>query len=305
MTTTACSRARVTLHRLALAAALALALAASPASAATFSWTGVLPGVTRWTPPNASGTGLSEHSSLDFHAFSIFVSESGVYTLTSELQFPEDGPFPGLVALYTGRFSPARPLEDLIAIEYYDDASGSAATIEAYLVEGVVYRVVTGLAEPDPSLFGYGNRITGPGEVRRSACFPVGDEVDFVDDDRDGFAVQDETFCVLAEWATSQGTEGIGRRVPFRSDDSVLFWFFHPDNWELQVKVLDGCPVNGHYWVFFAATTNVEFELRVFGRGSNFANPGLQKTYVNAQGHRADAVTDTLAFPCGEVVEQL
>jgi hypothetical protein len=94
--------------------------------------------------------------------------------------------------------------------------------------------------------------------------------------------------------------------VPLRSDDSVLFWFFAPDNWELQVKVLDACAVNGYLWVFYAATTDVEFELRVFGRGSqNFTNPVLRRTYGNEQGRPADAVTDTAAFPCEEVVDQV
>lgn len=67
----------------------------------------------------------------------------------------------------------------------------------------------------------------------------------------------------------------------------------------------DACAVNGHFWLFFAATTDVEFELRVFGRGPNLINPLLRKTYVNPQGHRADAVTDTAAFPCHEVIDAL
>jgi len=286
-----------------VAAALTVVAAPDPAGAVTFpfTWSGV-PSVTRWTPPDETGTALSEHSSLPFDALSIFVTESGVYTLTGG-PHPQGGGvttvWPGLLALYTGRFDPTRPLDELIAIAYFEE---SPVEIQAYLVEGVIYRVVTGYAEPDLPTVDYRNTLVGPGTVRRSACFPVGDEVDFADADPDGFAVQQERFCVLADWERPDGTGSHARRVPFRSDDSVLFWFFNPANWELQVKVLDGCAVNGHYWVFFAATTNVEFELRVFGRGTNFGNPALQKTYFNPQGHRADAVTDTAAFPCSEVV---
>ena len=47
------------------------------------------------------------------------------------------------------------------------------------------------------------------------------------------------------------------------SDDSGLFYFFNPDNWEMLVKVLDGCDFNSHFWVFAAATTNVEYTLTV------------------------------------------
>jgi hypothetical protein len=189
-------------------------------------------------------------------------------------------------------------------VDYFGTPGEPEAQLAAFLVAGVVYRVVT--SNVDEGIHDYLTTIDGPGEVLTSACYPVGDEVDFTDRDTDGFAVQRDRFCVEAEWATDQGTAGIARGVPHRSDDSVLFWFFAPDNWELQVKVLDACVVNGHFWVFFAATTNVEFELRVFGRGSsNFVNPLLRKTYHNTQGHPADAVTDTAAFPCDEVVDQL
>ena len=100
-------------------------------------------------------------------------------------------------------------------------------------------------------------------------------------------------FRVHVDWRTPLGTAGPGRVVPFGSDDSGLFWFFNPDNWELLVKVLRGCPVNDHYWVFFAATTNVEFALTVTD-----TRTGAVRPYFNPIGRRADAVTDTAAFPC-------
>lgn len=282
---------------------IAAVIAAPAASAASRSWTGTLPEIFSWTPPDETGTALAEVEGVAYHALSVLVTESGSYTLTSNPAEAE--PVPTLIALYTGDFDPEAPLDNLIAFDYSQEGQDPAASLEAYLVEGVVYRVVTSDTVEDPPLHGYQNRLSGPGDVRFSACFPVGDEVTFADVDMDGYAVQRERFCVLADWATDQGTSGTAHRVPFRSDDSVLFWFFAPGNWELQTKVLDGCAVNGHYWVFYAATTDVEFELEVFGRGSNFANPSLQRTYRNEQGHRADAVTDTAAFPCDEVRDQL
>ena len=47
--------------------------------------------------------------------------------------------------------------------------------------------------------------------------------------------------------------------VALRSRDSAVVQFFDPDNWELLVKVLDGRAVNGFFWVFSAAATNVAF----------------------------------------------
>ncbi len=47
------------------------------------------------------------------------------------------------------------------------------------------------------------------------------------------------------------------------SNDSAIFYFFQPANFELLVKIVDGCGSNNRFWVFYAATTNVEFTLRV------------------------------------------
>jgi hypothetical protein len=58
-----------------------------------------------------------------------------------------------------------------------------------------------------------------------------------------------------------------------------------------MVKVLDGCASNGHYWVFAAATTNVEYTLRVTD-----VLTGDVREYLNPLGNSSPAVTDTAAF---------
>ncbi|MEE8522333.1 MAG: hypothetical protein V3T72_00245, partial [Thermoanaerobaculia bacterium] len=75
------------------------------------------------------------------------------------------------------------------------------------------------------------------------------------------------------------------------SQDSGLFWFFDPDNWEMMIKVLDGCGFNDHFWVFASATTNVEYTLRVTD-----TQTGVMKEYFNPLGNAAPAITDTGAF---------
>lgn len=77
------------------------------------------------------------------------------------------------------------------------------------------------------------------------------------------------------------------------SADSGVFTFFSSDNWEVLVKVLDGCAINGQRWVFAAAATDVGFTLRVIDRTS-----GAEKVYTNSFGEPAVAVTDTAAFSC-------
>jgi predicted esterase len=98
-------------------------------------------------------------------------------------------------------------------------------------------------------------------------------------------------FAVEASWHTGQGDSGVAHTVGAKTGDSGLLWFFGPENWELQVKVLNGCPVNQRYWVFAAGTTNVEYTLTV----TDLAH-GTQAVYHNPQGVSAPAITDSSAF---------
>jgi Concanavalin A-like lectin/glucanases superfamily len=98
-------------------------------------------------------------------------------------------------------------------------------------------------------------------------------------------------FAVTSKWQLADGTTGVGTVVPGSSDNSGLFWFFGPDNWEVLVKVLDGCTVNSNKWVFSAATTNQHYELVVTDTLS-----GATRRYLNYFGPPAPAVTDVTAF---------
>ncbi|HVS14226.1 MAG TPA: hypothetical protein VMV46_09895 [Thermoanaerobaculia bacterium] len=100
-------------------------------------------------------------------------------------------------------------------------------------------------------------------------------------------------FEVDIDWADFAGGQGIAdsRSIP-GSDVSGLFYFFDPENIEVLVKALDACAISGNFWVFFAATTNVEFELTVTDTQS-----GRVRTYFNPLGQTANAITDTSAFP--------
>ncbi|MDA8016449.1 MAG: hypothetical protein MPN21_03285 [Thermoanaerobaculia bacterium] len=102
-------------------------------------------------------------------------------------------------------------------------------------------------------------------------------------------------FEVTAGWQDFEGQSGDGRPVRPPSDDSALFWFFGPDNWELMVKVLDACEINGKYWVLGAASTTVEYDVRITG-------PGAQVwTFSNPLGEPSEAFADVDAFDCVEV----
>ena len=103
--------------------------------------------------------------------------------------------------------------------------------------------------------------------------------------------LQSDRFTVEVEWRDFHGNVGSGRVVPIPSNQSGLFWYFSPENWELMVKVLDACAFADRFWVFSAAVTNVEYTLTVTDTFS-----GEVRTYTNPLGTNASAVTDTAAF---------
>jgi hypothetical protein len=90
------------------------------------------------------------------------------------------------------------------------------------------------------------------------------------------------------------GGNGRARAVPV-SSQAGLFWFFDSSNAEMLIKVIDTCGVPGFdaYWVFYAATTNVDFTLTVTDHGT-----GVAKQYFNPLGRTAEPVQDVLTFAC-------
>jgi hypothetical protein len=98
-------------------------------------------------------------------------------------------------------------------------------------------------------------------------------------------------FRVEVAWYDQHnGGSGLGTAVP--DDDATgLFWFFNPANVELAVKVLDGRPVNDHFWVFYGALSDVRYTLTVTDVES-----GERRFYDNAAGSICGR-GDTAAFP--------
>jgi hypothetical protein len=102
-----------------------------------------------------------------------------------------------------------------------------------------------------------------------------------------------DRFKVRTHWRTTNGTRGTGPAVQGAStNDSGLFYFFNPDNWEVLLKVLNACSsTQPRFWVFSAATTNVEYTITVVDTQEQQA-----RSYFKPQGPPAPAITDTNAF---------
>ena len=131
---------------------------------------------------------------------------------------------------------------------------------------------------------------------------PSSSTLTLVDDDTDfGPCVEGpETLCLGEDgrfkveifWRDQNDNSGPGQAVTIGRRDSGLFYFFNENNIEMLVKVLNACALQFEsYFVFFAATTNVEFTLTVTDTEAD-----VLKQYFNPLGMAADPIQDTRAF---------
>ncbi|HVR11014.1 MAG TPA: hypothetical protein VMW75_23425 [Thermoanaerobaculia bacterium] len=98
-------------------------------------------------------------------------------------------------------------------------------------------------------------------------------------------------FRVTVRWTVPGVGSGSGAGTATAlSDDAGTFWFFSPDNLELVVKVVDGRPLNAHFWVFYGALTNTAYTLTLTDMVT-----GVQRIYENSAGALTSAA-DTSAF---------
>ncbi len=109
----------------------------------------------------------------------------------------------------------------------------------------------------------------------------------------------DGRFAVGVEYRNQHagGVAGAGRAMPY-SDNTGFFFFFNPDNVELLVKVLDGGAVNGNFWFFYGALTDLEYDITVTDRTT-----GAERRYHSPAGAICGQ-GDTEAFPWSKGKQQ-
>lgn len=168
------------------------------------------------------------------------------------------------------------------------DGDGSAKTFQIDLIDDLLQE---GTETVNLSL----SNATGGASLGTTAA-----TLSLTDNDVDPDCVADaDTLCLGLEgrfraeivWRVSGGQPQNGQSVDVGRRDSGLFYFFDENNIEMLLKVLDACGINQRFWVFYAATTDVEFELTVTDTLT-----GTQATYSNPLGNPAPPVLDTDAF---------
>ena len=245
----------------------------------------------RWTrvalvPAGATSFELARSEAVDYRVFAY--SDAGYSRASNTVRgMPapsgeppeEDG---GLIVIpsgetsveliWTGRW--ARPARGTLVIEARNPANGwmevgrSEATAGGTMIAGLepetpyTFRLRSGAADHSPEA----SATTG---AFQGACREGADHL----------CLRGGRFEVRAHWSRPDVLEefGAGTAVAVDiSDESGLFWFFESENIELVVKVLDGTAINGSYWVFFGALSDVEYWITV-----RDAETGERRTYHN------------------------
>ena len=152
----------------------------------------------------------------------------------------------------------------------YSSADSSVATVSA---SGVVTAV-------------------GPGKTRIMTATPAASftvQVQVLAPPSTTLSLHNGRFQVTVTYATASAS---GQGTPVQlTPDTGYFWFFTAANVEMVLKVLDGCSLGGHYWVFAGGLTNVQTQIVVTDTQAN-----QSKTYKTPQGPAFTPIQDTKAF---------
>ncbi len=105
--------------------------------------------------------------------------------------------------------------------------------------------------------------------------------------------LSDGRVSIAVTWRDYTGNTGNARVVGAGSpstgtgagDTSGMFWFFDSSNWEMLVKVLDACDINGKLLFLGAATTDVEYTLTV-----TETQTGVFWQHTNSLGNPSEAL---------------
>lgn len=274
-----------TRRTLALAITLTL-VGLDPAFGARFqSFSGNNRNAPTFTRPSGAGPGLGSTVHYRSQKFQLLSpSECTIYSAQD---------YDGYLHLYENSFNPNSPLTNLIDGD--DDAELGIGTSRIPsdrdqdaidLDAGIYFLVSSGFNSSSEGSFQNFLQCDNQVQPIQGTCF-------FGGFPREQQLCLRDRFAVSIDNVTNHPGDGRATPVRFASDDSAFFWFFNDKNYEVMVKVLNGCAINGHYWVFIAGTTNQGHRIRV---GDVTDNTVL--TYTRFEGPPAEAINDTLAFDC-------
>jgi hypothetical protein len=114
---------------------------------------------------------------------------------------------------------------------------------------------------------------------------------------------------------TSDGPEFLRAKptaIEALPDSAALWYFYDQNNPEILIKLLNGCEINGYWWLFGAASTDRAWQVYVWdlhdvrdgiAQGTVWSRYGEGPTYsliegTNGYQNHNNLLTDTEAIPC-------
>lgn len=194
--------------------------------------------------------------------------------------------YDGYLHLYMSSFDPLDQLTNFVAGDDDGDLGIGTSKLEDLDLMAGFYVLVSS---------GFSNTSAGryQNTIHCNLAQPLHGGCSFSAYPRDQQTCHHDRFAVRILNVTNHPSDGRATPVRFGSRDSAFYWFFNDTNFEVQIKVLNGCAINGFWWVFFAGTTNQGHRIQV-----GDAITQLVRTYDLALGPPSPARTDTQAFPC-------
>ena len=172
---------------------------------------------------------------------------------------------------------PGQPAPAIVDVKAFSRACGAAAAAGAPSSETVGSGAPVWLAaNAEASAVGAAERLAERSEAGGTALHLL-----------------NRRFRATVSAVAPDGNRREGRVAPVGTDKAGLFYLFDSENWEVLFKVLDGCGINGHYWVLAASATDLGLDLRVEDTVT-----GKFETYGTAPGKPAPAIVDTEALAC-------
>ncbi len=71
------------------------------------------------------------------------------------------------------------------------------------------------------------------------------------------------TMACFPPYAVTAGYVGAQGKLAAEDGNSAAFWTYSPNNWEILVKVLDGCDINDHIWLLASAASTSTYSVSV------------------------------------------
>lgn len=231
---------------------------------------------------NESGTATGTSVHYQAQAFEI------ASTTTCYIYGQQD--YDGYLFLYRNSFNPGSPTSNFVDADDDADLGVGTSQLENLSLTAGHYILVNGAFSSGVGTFSstiHCGTDTPPLGVP-CAGWVIGSGIP----DTAGVCLNNR-FLVWIDNVSSSPTGGIATPVRVGSNDTGIFWFYFPTNFEVMVKVLNGCGLNSRWWIFAAALTNQSYRIRVFD--GLHPEAGI-RNYSNFFPNSSPAITDTSAF---------